>query len=65
MKMLLGCEFLEQRVVNNKIEASVTALDRMTDLIAFSLVEEQHLIGFSHSIVAAYMAHKHAAIREY
>ena len=54
--LLFGCELRKPFVADRKRQAGVTPLDRMTDAIAFRLVEENHLIGFRDSFVAAQMA---------
>ena len=36
----------------------------MTHAVAVAGIEEQHLIGFGHGLIATQMTHEHAAIRE-
>ena len=58
-------QLVQERFVDDQIEAAVAARHRMADAIAFASVEEQHLIRFGDRFVLSNVPHENAAGREH
>src|ERR1700728_3699139 len=61
-----GCrrQLAQQFLRETHHETIVAAFDRMTDLIAFSGVEEEDLVRIGNRLPSAHMAEVHATVRE-
>jgi hypothetical protein len=59
-----GCQLAQQWLGQTERHARITTVNGMTDAITFFRVEEQHMIGIRHSLIATHMTDVNTAIRE-
>ena len=60
-----GRELAQRGFGHAQHQAGVAPDHRVTDLVALPLIEEQHVVGVGHRLVAAHVAQVHAAIRKH
>ena len=60
-----GRELAQRGFGNAQHQAGVAPDHRMADLVTLPLIEEQHVVGIGHRLVAAHVAQVHAAIRKH
>jgi hypothetical protein len=62
LNLLFRRELVKDALIYTEIETGIAAVDRMTDPISLSLIEEQHLICFRNGITLADVALENATI---